>query len=337
MAELVYAPVLGTGSRKGLEVRVLFWAQMKKIIITKENSGQRVDRFLMQGFFLNDEKITRGEIIRNIKSGNITVNNKTVKPSYILKENDAIEVMKHETYSMKQKEIISSSKIKFEIIYKDENIIVINKPAGLQVHPSAKKEQDTLVNGLIYKFPEIKKVGDEPENRPGIVHRLDKDTSGIMLVARNQKTFEVLKSKFKNREIQKTYWALVYGKLENKKGLIDAPLARSADYKKQTIARAKTKTKIREAVTEYKVLQEFENYSLVEVKPKTGRMHQIRIHLSSIGHSILGDEKYRLKNMKAKENIVRHLLCAKKIEFNLNGQNFKFEIELPDDFKAHIL
>jgi len=316
-------------------------AHMKKIIITKNNSGERTDRFLVREFF----SYTRGEIIRNIKSGNITVNNKTVKPSYILKENDAIEVMKYEAYNMKQKEIIPNAKIKFEIIYQDENIIVINKPAGLQVHPvkslrdhgASPSPNNTLANGLIYKFPEIKTVGDEPENRPGIVHRLDKDTSGIMLVARNQKTFEALKNKFKNREIQKTYWALVYGKLENKKGLIDAPLARSADYKKQTIARAKTKTKIRPAITEYKVLKEYGDYSLVEVKPKTGRMHQIRVHLSSIGHPILGDEKYRLKNMKAKENIVRHLLCAKKIEFNLNGHNFKFEIKLPEDFKAHVL
>ena len=287
-----------------------------------------MDRFLVREFF----SYTRGEIIRNIKSGNVLVNGKEIKPSHSLKENDVIEVMKHETWNMKQKQIRPNAKIKFEIIYEDENFIVINKPAGLQVHPSEKNEIDTLVHGLIYKFPEIESVGDEPENRPGIVHRLDKDTSGIMLVARNQKTFLKLKEKFKNHEIQKTYWALTHGKLENKKGIIDKPLARARNYKKQTIANTKTQTTIRSAITEYEVLKEMEEYSLVELKPKTGRTHQIRIHLSSLGHPIVGDEKYCLKNIKSNSDVGRHLLHAKKINFSLNGKDFEFEASLPDDF-----
>ncbi|MFZ2975511.1 MAG: RluA family pseudouridine synthase [Candidatus Moraniibacteriota bacterium] len=305
---------------------------MKKIIIAKNNSGERVDRFLVREFF----SYTRGEIIRSIKSGNVLVNGKEIKPSHTLKEGDVVEIMKHETCNMKQKGIISNPEIKLEIIYQDENIIAINKPAGLQVHPSTKKEQDTLVNGLIYKFPEIKNVGDEPENRPGIVHRLDKDTSGIMLIARNQKTFLELKEKFKNHEIQKTYWALAHGKLENKKGIIDKPLARARNYKKQTIANAKTQTKIRSAITEYEVLEEMEKYSLLELKPKTGRTHQLRIHMSSLGHPIVGDEKYKLRNTKTEENVMRHLLHAKKINFSLNGKNFEFEASLPDDFSKFL-
>jgi len=325
---------------------------MKKIIITKNNSGERTDRFLVREFF----SYTRGEIIRNIKSGNVLVNGKEIKPSHTLKEGDVVEIMKHETCNMKQKGIIPNPEIKLEIIYQDENIIAINKPAGLQVHPSTKKEQDTLVNGLIYKFLEIGTVGDEPQIRPGIVHRLDKDTSGIMLIARNQKTFEELKEKFKNHEIQKTYWALTHGKLENKKGIIDKPLARARNYKKQTIANAKTQTTIRSAITEYEVLEEMEKYSLVELKPKTGRTHQLRIHMSSLGHPIVGDEKYCLKNIKSnrdikrpacnalpvriatrsvaggRSNAGRHLLHAKKINFSLNGKNFEFEASLPDDF-----
>lgn len=297
---------------------------MKKIIITKNNSGERTDRFLVREFF----SYTRGEIIRNIKSGNVLVNGREIKPSHTLKGGDVVEM----NISEKKAGIIANKNVKFEIIFENVNFVVIDKPAGVQVHPSEKNEADTLVNGLLYKFPEIGTVGDEPQNRPGIVHRLDKDTSGIMLVARNQKTFEQLKEKFKNHEIQKTYWALTHGKLENKKGIIDKPLARARNYKKQTIANAKTQTKVREALTEYEALKEGEEYSLVELKPKTGRTHQIRIHMSSLGHPIVGDEKYKLRNTKTKESVVRHLLHAKKINFSLNGKNFEFEANLPDDF-----
>ena len=301
---------------------------MKKTIIVKNKAGERIDKFLMQEFFLNTET-TRGEIIRNIKSGNILVNDKKVKPSYLLKEKDKIKINILEN----KDGLVANKNVEFEIIFENKDFIVINKPAGLQVHPSEKNEQDTLVNGLIYKFPEIKKIGDDLDNRPGIVHRLDKDTSGIMIVVRNQKTFLELKDKFKNREIQKTYWALVYGKLKNREGVIEKAIARTENYKKQTIANQKTKTKIRPAVTEYKVLKEGSEYSLLEVKPKTGRMHQIRVHLSSIGHPILGDDKYKLKNIKTEEKIARHLLHARSIKFGLGEKDFEFEAELPEDFK----
>ncbi|MFA6160465.1 MAG: RluA family pseudouridine synthase [Parcubacteria group bacterium] len=297
---------------------------MKKIIITKNNSGERTDRFLVREFF----SYTRGEIIRNIKSGNVLVNEKEVKPSHALKEGDAVEI----NISEKKAGIITNKDVSFEIVFENENFVVIDKPAGVQVHPSEKNEADTLVSGLLYKFPEVGTVGDEPQNRPGIVHRLDKDTSGIMLIARNQKTFQELKDKFKNHEIQKTYWAVAHGKLESKKGIIDKSLARARNYKKQTIANAKTQTKVREALTEYEVLKEGKEYSLIELKPKTGRTHQLRIHLSSLGHPIVGDEKYKLRNIKTDESVARHLLHAKKINFSLNGKNFEFEANLPDDF-----
>lgn len=328
---------------------------MKDIIVSKINVGERIDRFLKREVFF-DEKITRGEIIRNIKSGNVLVhphtktnnkesesiknknnkkenfgvgvNDKTIKPSYILRENDQIEINIPE----KKAGIIANKNVKFQIIFENENFVVIDKPAGVQVHPSEKNEADTLVSGLLCKFPEIGTVGDEPENRPGIVHRLDKDTSGIMLVAKNQKTFLELKEKFQKHEIYKTYWAVTHGKLERKKGTIDKSLARSRNYKKQTVANAKTQTTIRPAITEYEVIRETPKYSLVELKPKTGRTHQIRIHLFSIGHPILGDEKYRLKNIKSQEGVLRQLLHAKKIKFSLNGKNFDFEATLPEDF-----
>lgn len=301
---------------------------MEKIIVSKEKSGARIDKFLMQEFFL-DMGISRGEIIRNIKEGNILVSKKKIKPSYILKVNDEIEI----DLEKKSEKLALNESVKFEIIFENENLVVINKPAGVQVHPSEKNETDTLVNGLICKFPEIETVGDSPESRPGIVHRLDRDTSGVMLVARNQKTFETLKNKFKNHEIQKTYWALTHGKLQNAKGVIDAPLARSADYSKQVIASQKTKTKIRSAVTEFEVLQDLDKFSLIEVKPKTGRTHQIRVHLFSVGNPIVGDEKYKLKNIKTKSQTNRHLLHAKSIKFEIFDKKFEFEAELPYDFQ----
>jgi len=311
---------------------------MKKIIYS-ENRKIRIDKFLAsafakasadkQEFFL----YTRGEIIRQIKEGNILVNGKKIKPSYILKEGDVIEsgIMNHESGNAENKKISPNSKIKLDIIHQDKNIIVVNKPAGLQVHPDFHEKNNTLVNGLIAKFPEIESIGED-STRPGIVHRLDKDTSGVIIIARNQKTFLELKDKFKNREMRKTYWAIVYGKLKNKEGIIDKPLARAASYRKQVIAGHKTKTKIREAATHYKVMKEWKNYSLVEVTPKTGRTHQIRVHLTSIGHPIVGDKIYKIKKME-EIKASRQMLHAANLAFELDGQKYDFKAKLPEDFR----
>ena len=303
-----------------------------KLIIKKNNSGNRIDKFLKKEVFFNEE-IARGEIIRQIKNGNVLANGKIVKPSHILKENDKLEINLKTTSN----ELVANKKIKLEIIFEDKNVIAINKPAGMQVHPDFHEKNNTLVNGLVAKFPEIKNVGDPSTSswqvnmRPGIVHRLDKDTSGVIIIARNQNTFEELKKKFKNREIEKKYWAIVYGKLEKKEGIINKPLARSTTYKKQVIAGKKTETKIREAVTIYKVLKEWDNFSLLEVTPKTGRMHQIRVHLTSIGHPIVGDKIYKEKHSKSAE-VPRQMLHAKNLSFDLTGKRYSFQAELPDDF-----
>lgn len=300
-------------------------AHMKKIIIAKNDSNQRIDKFLVGEFF----SYTRGEIIRQIKNGNILVNEKKIKPSYFLKEEDRISVNFEEI----PEELVPDEKVDFEIIYEDENIIVINKPAGLKVHPAKlPSNEKTLVNGLLHQFPQIKNVGDDPKIRPGIVHRLDRDTSGAMVIAKNQAAFLELKKKFKNREVMKKYWTLVYGKLENKSGIIEKPIARSASYKKQIIAGKKTKTVIRSAVTGYKVIREFGECSLLEVSPKTGRMHQIRIHLFSIGNPVLGDKIYKKKNLKKMIMAKRQMLHAKHIRFSLFGKEYDFTVEIPADF-----
>jgi 23S rRNA pseudouridine1911/1915/1917 synthase len=303
-----------------------------QIIIKKEQAGIRIDKFLTKELL----SFTRGEIIRSIKGGNVLMNGKKVKPSYVLKSGDKLEI----NVKKEESKLIPNKKIELNIIYQDKNIIAIDKPAGLQVHPSTISrqvpEKNTLVNYLIYKFPEIKKVGDEPNLRPGIVHRLDKDTSGVMVAARNQKSFEELKELFKARKIEKEYLALVFGKLKNKKGVIEKPIARAKSYKKQVIAGAKTRAKFRPAVTEYEALEEYENYSLVKVAPKTGRMHQIRVHLASLGNPVVGDKKYKFKNLKAPKEIRRQLLHAQSLKFKLFGKKYFFQSEIPWDFSEFI-
>ena len=304
---------------------------MATIKVQQNNIGSRIDKFLAQEFF----SLSRGEIIRNIKEGKILINKTAVKPSYKLKENDEIE----SNIKFERKEVFPNDEIKLNIIYSDDNIIVVNKNPGIQIHPDNNERKNTLANALIAKFPEIKDVHDESLGaflRPGIVHRLDKDTSGVVVIARNQEAFDELKAMFQERKIHKKYVALVYGQLKDKKGIITKAIARSTSYKKQSIAGAKTKTKVRGAVTEYKQLKKFDNYSLVEARPLTGRMHQIRIHFFSINHPVVGDKLYKIKSIKPNPLAKRQLLHAKEIDFTLFGQKFRFSAPLPEDFNVFL-
>ena len=266
-----------------------------------------------------------------------------------------------------------------EVIYKNEDFLVLNKPAGMLVHTANLKfknpfssnatvgRQDeklrwpTLTGWLIEKYPEVKKVGDNPEERPGIVHRLDKDTSGVMVVARNQRTFEYLKKLFSGgsarllggrgssfigqASILKIYLALVYGKVKNEKGIIDKPIGIKPGTIKRTIFSDKMK---KEAVTEYKLVSSIkyqvsslgkekngQDFSLLEVRPRTGRTHQIRVHLASIGHQIVNDPIYASKKEKIGNG--RLMLHAKVLEFTAeDGRRMRFEAEPPEDFRENL-
>ena len=211
----------------------------------------------------------------------------------------------------------------------------MDKPVGLAVHAGVGTSEKTLVDFLLEIFPEIKNVGDDPEVRPGIVHRLDKETSGVMIVARNQKAFEYLKDLFKNRKIEKKYLAVVHGKLKVKEGRVEGEMGRSKkDFRKQALVRGKISVrKERYSLTFYKVKKEFEKYSLLEVSPKTGRMHQIRVHLHSIGHPIVGDKKYTFKEFK-KISAPRMLLHAVSIRFIGQGdEKYFFENQPSAEFE----
>ena len=267
-----------------------------------------------------------------------------------------------------------------KIIYQDKNLVAVNKPAGLLVHPvrsrtpdgasatsngvhpTATSAEKTLTDWLVKKYPEIKKVGDPSirpsavssgpngsgqaiQNRPGIVHRLDKDTSGIIVVARNQKYFEYLKKLFQEHKIKKTYLALVWGEIKNKTGIIEKPIFLKPGTTKRTVHKGKME---KPAVTEYEVLKFFHPYesaihphksatfSYLKVIPKTGRTHQIRVHLASIGHPVVGDALYGPK--KNPLGLERQFLHAESLEFNIEeGRKIKLEADLPKDLSNALI
>lgn len=306
------------------------------LIIEEHNANKRLDKILAN-FSLTEETLTglsRGDFIRAIKKGKVLVNSKIVKTSYKTAPGDKIVI----DLVKKEEKLIPNDKIKLDVIFQNDDFLVINKPAGIQVHPDFNEKENTIVNGLIVAYPEISAMEDDHvysyQLRPGIVHRLDKETSGILIIAKNKKSFLEFKTMFKEKTISKKYLAIVYGVLEEKVGVIDKPLARTTNYRKQTIAGKRTKTKIREALTNYEVLKDLgEKFSLVEVSPQTGRTHQIRVHLSAIGHPIVGDNLYRKKNYDKFEGATRHMLHASQIEFTLFGEKFNFTASAPKDFE----
>lgn len=220
-----------------------------------------------------------------------------------------------------------------KIIFENDDIIVIDKPAGLIVHPT-NKSQDTLINKIITCYPKIKSVGDDPR-RPGIVHRLDKDTSGLMIIAKKNSGFKYLKKQFQQRKIIKHYIALVIGKVKDRKGTITKAISRSKKDRKKRSALLDDKAK--SAWTEYKVLKRFKDYTLLEVYPKTGRTHQIRVHLASIGHPIVGDKQYKFKRQPVPANLSRQFLHASYLKFRLpNGKIGEFKSDLPKDLWTNL-
>lgn len=222
-----------------------------------------------------------------------------------------------------------------EIIYEDEYILAVNKPAGLLVHGTAhggKDTQETLVSWLVARYPNILNVGENIK-RPGIVHRLDRETSGIILIAKSELSFAHIKKQFQDRTLQKTYRAIVFGSPKRESGVIEGTISLKPGTTKRTVYKGKMP---KEAVTEYKVLERFESASLLEVYPKTGRTHQVRVHLASINHPILGDKLYSSKSSKKVfiPKMDRQMLHAYSIEFDaLNGRKLKLVAEEPEDFR----
>lgn len=302
---------------------------MTNFVIKEEKAGKRLDKFLSEEFF----SLSRGEIIRQIKDGKVWVNKQKQKPSYKLEEGDEVRT----NFKIIKEELEPNGSFSVPIIFEDENIVVLDKPWGIQMHPSPVEKEVTVANWLVFKYPEIKNVhdgGEGAEFRPGIVHRLDKNTSGVVVVAKTKEVLQELKWLFQDRKVEKIYTALVYGHLEKKEGTISESIAKAANHKKQKIAQGKIKGTEKTAVTEYRIVKSYADFDLVEAMPKTGRMHQIRVHLTSIGHPVVGDEKYFRKKYKDQVpiGVKRQLLHASSIKFELFGQKYVFFSNLPSDF-----
>jgi 23S rRNA pseudouridine1911/1915/1917 synthase len=226
-----------------------------------------------------------------------------------------------------------------KVLYEDTNILAIDKPSGIAVHADLRSKEKTVADWVLKKYPRMKQVG-EPQGdmpRPGIVHRLDKETSGVLLLAKNQKAYEHLKKQFQGRTIKKIYNAIVNGQPKTDKGVINKPIGRSPSDFRRYLAGRGARGEMRDAVTEYKVLKRFNSgvnkFSFLEISPKTGRTHQIRVHLKFLNYPVVCDSLYNPKNPCPK-GIKRLALHAKSIEFkDLKGKNVIVESPLPKEFK----
>ena len=284
---------------------------------------QRLDLFLKDRL----KKISRSKIQKAIKEGQVTVDGLPVKSGHKLKPGEVVEIWTEESITDIE---LEPQEIKLNIIYEDSQVIVIDKPAGLTVHPGAGQSRGTLVNGLVFFYPEIKNVGSPL--RPGIVHRLDKDTSGLMVVARTQTAYHSLRRQFEDRSVEKVYLGLAAGRFKDKKGIIDLPVGRHpADRQKMSVKSRKPRV----AITRYEVLREFKNSTLLALKPLTGRTHQLRVHLSALGHPLLGDSRYGQTAGKKGKPGPRLFLHAFELSFEhpVKKERLKFRCPWPADLQ----
>lgn len=291
---------------------------MTKYELTADQSNIRIDKYI------KIDSLTRAALQNLIDSGNVTVNGKTVKSSFKLKENDKIIVC------VPDPEVpnIKAENIPLDIVYEDEYMLVINKPQGMVVHPAPGNYEGTLVNALMYHCKDSLS-GINGVMRPGIVHRIDKDTSGLLLVAKTNEAHLSLSEQIKNKTAHRHYICIVDGILKTKKGIIDAPIGR---HPSSRLKMAVTPTNSKNAVTHFEVAEYLNNATLVECDLETGRTHQIRVHMQYIGHSILGDPLYARKNPY---NLSGQALHAQSITFNhpINGKQMTFSVNPPPCFK----
>ena len=309
----------------------------KKITIAEENHGERLDHFLVKA--LADS--SRTKIQKMIKSGQVKVNGEMPTVHRFLKTGDKVEIMEDGDFvkvapKKEKKTAVSGGRElwkKIRIIDDTPDYIVIEKPSGLLVHPTDKKENDTLIDWAAEKYPAIAKIGDEP-GRAGIVHRLDKEVSGLMVIPKTQDAFEHFKRLFKIRNIEKKYSVLVYGEVLRNEGEINFPIARNKNKAGLYGSLPIGSTEGKPAKTIYALDKKFRNYSLLTVQILTGRTHQIRIHMLASGHPIVGDPLYKSRRAKDRAQIGRIFLHASRLAFeDLKGQKKEYESPLPTELK----
>jgi 23S rRNA pseudouridine1911/1915/1917 synthase len=302
------------------------------IRISERDQGIRLDQFLSG----TDLSLSRSQAKKLIDKGTILLNQRHTKPSARLKSNDIVSgaIPRPEPLSLKPE------LLPLTILYEDSSVIVIDKPAGIVVHPAHGNPSGTLVNALLYHCKDL--TGINGFLRPGIVHRLDKDTSGVMVVAMNDHAYQHLTKQFKNRTIEKTYLAIAYGKFYQEEGVIDSAIGRHPSQRKRMSTRTK---RGREAITRWKVAERLDGFTLLEISPQTGRTHQIRVHLSSMGHPLLGDPLYGRKGRPGTihdpmlkgglKRMDRQALHAYRLRFvhPETGKKVEFIAPLPSDMR----
>ena len=297
-------------------------------VVSKVHAGERLDAYLASQI----EGWSRARLQRLIENEDVLVNGKLSKASYKLRDGDEIEV----DLVVPPADFFTPENIPLEIVYEDETLVVVDKPAGLVVHPAAGTPSGTLANALAYHFQQLPGTGV----RPGIVHRLDRDTSGLLVVAKTEPALENLSDQFRDRTVFKSYVALVHGRVLSSSGKIDQPLARDPSNRtRMAVVRAG-----RNALTLYRVRQTFDRFTLLDVELKTGRTHQIRVHLAWMKHPVVGDETYgggrdntiRDPRLRARiRSLNRHFLHAEKLGFKhpKTGEFVKFESPLPPELE----
>ncbi len=293
--------------------------EIKKKIVTKEESKQRLDAYIAK----QNIGISRTMVQKLLEEGTITVNGKEEKASYKIKEQDCIAIQIPEPKKVEIKE----EDIPLDIIYEDEDIIVVNKPKGLVVHPANGNPDGTLVNAIMAICKEsLSGIGGEL--RPGIVHRLDKDTSGLLIVAKHDKSHIAMSEQIKNHEVKKIYWALVRGIVKENEATIHMPIGRSDKDRKKMAVRKDGK----DAITHFQVLKRYKDTTLLEIQLETGRTHQIRVHMAEIGYPVIGDSVY--SNGKNAFGVEGQMLHAKKLVFAhpITQKEMQLEAPLPTYF-----
>ena len=300
-------------------------SENQRWIIQPEQVGMRLDRYLTS--ILSNLSRTASQQL--ITEGAALINGRPSKAGYNLRQNDEVSILRTSS-SMVQKELIPQT-IPLDIVYEDTNLLVINKAAGMVVHPAPGHQDDTLVNALLAYYPELQ--NNEEDMRPGIVHRLDRDTSGLIIVAKNLHTQAALVDLMKQHKVEKRYIALVEGIVSLDKGSIDAPIGRNPRHRQQMTI---TVVEGREARTHFKVLERFARHTLLLLQLETGRTHQIRVHLKAIGHPVLGDEVYGSGHIQQDRKLQRQFLHAYQLRFihPSTGNVIELEAPLPLDLQT---
>jgi len=302
----------------------------KKIdFIIEDSTSERIDNYIATKF----PELSRSLIKKLIDDKQVTVNSNNIKPSYHVKKNDKITLVIPKPKSID----LSPSPIDIEILYEDDDIVVVNKPAGMVVHPAPGHYEHTLVNALLYHCKNLSSINGVL--RPGIVHRLDKDTSGVMIAAKNDKAHQRLICQFSQRETEKIYFGIVCGKISPKTpGYIEMPIGRHPVHRKKMSVYSK---KGRDAITTFQVIKEYEIFSLLKIQIKTGRTHQIRVHLAHLGHPIIGDTEYgsSKNNRELSDKVSRQMLHAFSLTIlhPITNEKMTFRAKLPDDMRNLLL